>query len=280
MRNGERGSATWADADAMSGSEGGRNRLGAARKLREVGTVMNRSTYVEAEAFVDGHSTAVSDNGEAWSKDGSASGWANILASLIWLVAGAVAFLPFAFDTSPWDAVILRVPGNQGNWWHVLAGAPFFLAYPMIWLRLRSVFSKRPLTPKVQRLIWGVVGLSIIGTILVETPFLLHLAGTSDWQRLAVLSPGFGIVIASAVLLLLRRRYMSPTQACLVGLNTAYLANLALCLVVYSEATGTTWSRSGWLVSMVLVWPIAFELIWLSVLAFRERVPPDNPRPA
>jgi hypothetical protein len=241
---------------------------------------MNRSTYVEAEAFVDGQSTAVSDNGEAWSKDGSASGWANILASLIWLVAGAVAFLPFAFDTSPWDAVILRVPGNQGNWWHVLAGAPFFLAYPMIWLRLRSVFFKRPLTPKVQRLIWGVVGLSIIGTILVETPFLLHLAGTSDWQRLAILSLGFGIVIASAVLLLLRRRYMSPTQACLVGLNTAYLANLALCLVVYSEATGTTWSRSGWLVSMVLVWPIAFELIWLSVLAFRERVPPDNPRPA
>ena len=55
--------------------------------------------------------------------------WVNAIALLIWLLAGAVAFLPFAFNTSPWDAVTLRVPGNQGNWWHALVGAPFFLAF-------------------------------------------------------------------------------------------------------------------------------------------------------
>ena len=31
------------------------------------------------------------------------------------VVACAVVFLPFAFDTSPLDAITLRVPGNQGN---------------------------------------------------------------------------------------------------------------------------------------------------------------------
>ena len=187
----------------------------------------------------------------------------------IWLAAGVVAFLPFAFNTSAWDAVTFRVPGNQGNWWHFLAGAPFFLALPMIWLRLRSLFSTQPLTEVARRLIWGLVGLSIVGTILVETPFLLHLAGTSAWQRLAVLSLGFGIMIASTVLLIRRRHSISPVRACLLGLDTAYLANLALCLVVYSEATGSMSSRSGWLVSMVIVWPILFELFRLFSRALR-----------
>ena len=113
--------------------------------------------------------------------------------------------------------------------------------------------------------------MSIAGTLAVESPFLLHLAGTSDWQRLAVLSLGFGIVIASAVLLFRRRRQISPTRACLVGLITAYLANAALCLVVYSEATGSIGSRSGWLVSIVIVWPIVFELVWLFIQTFRTQ---------
>jgi hypothetical protein len=194
----------------------------------------------------------------------------NAIMLLIWLVAGAVAFLPFAFNTSAWDAVTFRVPGNQGNWWHFLAGAPFFLAFPMIWIRLRSLFSTQPLTEIGRRLIWGWVGLSIVGTILVEAPFLLHLAGTSEWQRLAVLSLGFGIVVASTLILFLRHSYMSHTEACLVGLDTAYLANASLCLVVYSGATGDIWSRSGWLVSIVIIWPIFFEVFWLFTQTFRK----------
>jgi hypothetical protein len=210
--------------------------------------------------------------GEAASVDAPFPRWFNVLALLVWLVAATVAFLPFAFDTSPWDAVILRVPGNQGNWWHALAGAPFFLAFPMLWLRLRLLFPGQPSTARGRRLIWAFVGLSMIGTTFVETPFLLHLAGTSEWQRLAVLSLGFGILLASVILLLLRRQRTAPTRACFIGLDAAYLANLSLCLVVYSEAAGTAWSRAGWLVSMVLVWPIAFELTWLFAqpLSIRE----------
>jgi len=204
--------------------------------------------------------------------------WATAIALLVGLFAGAVAFLPFAFDTSPWDAVILRVPGNQGNWWHFLAGAPFFLAFPMIWLRLRALFSNQLSTVVGRRVLFGVIGLSIVGTILVLVPFLLHLAGTSEWQRLFVLSLVFGIVIASAVLLFLRRRHILPTRACLVGLNTAYLANAAVCLVVYADATGTTWSRSGWMVTMVIVWPIAFELVWLFIQTFRTQTSQINVR--
>jgi hypothetical protein len=220
---------------------------------------------------VDDHSREASFNGAAHSKEAHGPAWVNAFALLIWLLAGAVAFIPFAFDTSPWDAVTLRVPGNQGNWWHLLVGVPFFLAFPMIWLRLRSLFSTQLSTAIERRLIWSAVACSIGGTTLVQVPFLLHLAGTSEWQRLSVLSLGFGIVVVSAIVLYLLRRQISPTRACLVGLDTAYLANAALCLVVYSEASGTIWSRSGWLVSKVIFWPIVFELIWLFIQAFRTK---------
>ncbi|MGA7156479.1 MAG: hypothetical protein WBY53_06520 [Acidobacteriaceae bacterium] len=214
---------------------------------------------------------------EAWKANGTASSaeernptWINVAALILWLIAGVVAFLPFAIGTSPWDALILRVPGHQGNWWHMLVGAPFFLAYPMIWLRLRALFSTQSSTPAGRRLIWVFVLLSIVATILVQVPFLLHLAGTSAWQRLSILGLGFGIMIASGALLFLRRHRFLPTRACLVGLNTAYLANAALCLVVYNGAPGTIETRSGWLVTMLIFWPMLFELIWLFLQTFQR----------
>jgi hypothetical protein len=223
---------------------------------------------------LDKHSRTENNREAARPGDERSQTWVNAVALLLWLVAGAVAFLPFARDTSPWNAVTLRVPGNQGNWWHVLVGAPFFLAFPMIWLRLRALFSRQDLTAMGRKLIWTAVGLSIAGTTLVQVPFLMHLAGTSEWQRLTVLSLGFGIVVASGTILLLRRRFISATQACVAGLGTAYLANAALCLVVYSEATGSVWSRLGWLISMVTVGAMVLELTWVYVGSLRTRSSP------
>jgi len=205
------------------------------------------------------------------SQDDPGSAWANVVLLLVWLAALAVAFLPFAFNTSPWDAVTLRVPGNQGNWWHFLAGAPAFLAFPMVWLRLRALFSSQMSTATGRRVLWIVAGLSMCGTTLVELPFLLHLAGTSDWQRFVVLGLGFGVMIASGVLLLLRRKRIPPTRACIVGLTTAYLANMALILTVYAGARGNFSSRSGWFVAMVIVWPMAVEVIWTFAQSFKGR---------
>jgi hypothetical protein len=204
--------------------------------------------------------------------------WLNMLALVIWMLAGAVAFLPIALYTSPWDAVRFRVPGNQGNWWHFLIGAPYFLAFPMIWLRLQSLFSKRPFTAAGRRVIWTVVALSICGTILVEIPFLLrlgNLARMNEWRRLSILCPTLGVIIASGALLFLRRREIPPTRACLVALNAAYLANAALCLVVYGPMPGTAGSRSGWILTVVIVWPMLLEVVWIFMGSFR-RLSPNN----
>jgi hypothetical protein len=194
--------------------------------------------------------------------------WFNAVALLISVVAGVTAFLPIALYTSPWDAVRLRVPGDQGNWWHLLVGAPYFLAFPMIWLRLRALFSRRLSTRAGRRVIWIVVALSICGTIAVTLPFLLrlgNLAHMNEWRRLAILGPTYGIVIASGALLFLSRRSMLPTRAAYVGLNTAYLANAALCLVVYGPMPGTIASRYGWIATMVVVWPMLLELVWIFI---------------
>jgi len=116
-----------------------------------------------------------------------------------------------------------------------------------------------------RRLILTAAGLSACGTISVEMPFLSHLAGTSEWQRVSVLSLGLGIVIVSAITTFVRRHNISRASACLIALDAAYSANAALCLVVYSAATGSVWSKSGWLVIVVIVWPIVLELVWLLI---------------
>jgi hypothetical protein len=201
------------------------------------------------------------------------STWWNATTLVISLVAGATAFLPIALYTSPFDAVLLNVPHNEGNWWHFLVGAPFLLAFPMIWLRLRSLFSEAPSTRTARRLIWIVVALSIFGTLLVAMPFVLrlgNLAQMNEWRRLAILGPTFGIVIASGTLLWLRRRDIPPTRACIVGLTTAYVANAALCLTVYGPMRETLSSSLGWTVTAVIVWPMLLELVWIFARSFRS----------
>ena len=188
-----------------------------------------------------------------------------IIMLLVSLIAGLLVFIPYAVHTSPLDAVMLNVPGDQGNWWHVLVGAPAFLAFPMIWLRLRAFFSEELSTTIERRVIWTVTILCILGTFAVEVPFLLHRAGTSEAQRLAVLFLGYGVPIVTAVLVLKYRAKISPTQACLIGLNAAYLANAGLCLPVYGQVPGALISKPGWLVMLVIVWPMLLEIVWIFV---------------
>jgi hypothetical protein len=191
---------------------------------------------------------------------------------LVSLIACVLVFIPYAAHTSPLNAVMLNVPGDQGNWWHVLIGAPFFLAFPMIWLRLRAFFSKESSTSIERRFIWTVAILCICGTFAVEIPFLLHRAGTSEAQRLAVLVLGYGIPIVTAVLGLKRRAKILPTQACLIGLNAAYLANGGLCLPVYGQVAGALSSKPGWLVMLVIVWPLLLEIVWIFVHTSRATI--------
>jgi len=190
--------------------------------------------------------------------------WLRAIMLIVWLAACVVPFLPFAVSTSPLDAVLLHVPGDQGNWWHFLAGLPFFLAFPALWLTVQTLISSKR-APAGLRVISGVALLSGIGTVLVEVPFLLHLAGTSAWQTFSVLSLGLGILLLSAVVLILRRNSIPALERSISSLLAAYLANASLCLVVYASSPGDPSTRTGWFVTMALAGPIALELLWMLV---------------
>lgn len=199
--------------------------------------------------------------------------WFNIIGLLLSLTAAATAFLPIALYTSPWDAVRFRVPGNQGNWWHFLLGAPFFLAFPMVWLHMRSLFSTRSSTRVGRRVIWTLVALSICGTISVTVPFLLRLGNLAQMKEsrwLSILGPTFGIIIASGAMLFVRRRDIVATTACLAGLYTAYLANAAFCAAVYAPMPGTAGSRSGSVTTLVIMGPMLLEMVWIFVRSFKN----------
>lgn len=195
--------------------------------------------------------------------------WWRALALIVWLFAVAAIFLPFASDTSPWDALTFRVPGNQGNWWHFLIGLPFFLALPMIWLRFQALRSQPVSSLAGRGWICYASGVCVLGTLLVELPFLLHLAGTSEWQRLVVLGLGVGSMLASGALLFLCYRGLSPARACLVAVNTAYLGNAALCLIVYSPGIGHLAANPGWPVTLAVLCFVVPEQLWIFV---RSRV--------
>jgi len=194
--------------------------------------------------------------------DERAPAWLNAVTLLIWLAAAVGVFLPFAVGTSPLNAVMLRVPQNEGNWWHVLIGAPFFLAFPILWLRTRAVFSPTLSTAAGRLALWIAAVLSMCATVLVEMPFLLHRAGTSEMQRLEVIASGLGLVAVSAAVLYVRRQSIPVTRALLAGLTAAYLANASLCLIVYGESQFSGSSRSGWFLTVIIVWPMLLDLAW------------------
>ena len=103
---------------------------------------------------------------------------------------------------------------------------------------------------------------SAIGTLLVESPFLMHRAGTSELQRLEVKFLGIGIIVITGIFLYRKRKKIDSTRACIIGLTAAYLANAFLCLIVYGETRFKDHSRSGWYVTLVIALPMLIELIW------------------
>jgi hypothetical protein len=188
---------------------------------------------------------------------------ANILMLIIWIAAGVGIVLPFALGTSPLDALLLRVPHNEGNWWHALVGLPFLLSLPMIWLHWHALNSATQPATHIRKVLWILITFSAVGTLLVEIPFLLHRAGTSELQRLEVIFSGIGIILLSGTILYAKRKKIPATQACLAGIAASYMANAFLCLIVYGETKFENYSRSGWYLTAAVALPIFLELIWL-----------------
>ena len=185
----------------------------------------------------------------------------NTASLLIAAIAGVAAFLPFSANTSAWNAVTLRVPGDQGNWWHLIAGAPFFLAFPMVWLAVRAILSLAPSIGE-QRAFWSMAAISVSGTLLVEMPVILRMGNLAQMgfrRQLTLVAPGLCILILCAAILVFRYKMISPTRTILLALSAAYLTNATFCLEMYAPYS----PQSGWYVTMAIVWLIALQIFWI-----------------
>jgi hypothetical protein len=189
------------------------------------------------------------------------------LSLLIAMVAALAAFLPFAVNTSAWSAVTLRVPGDQGNWWHFLAGAPFFLAFAMIWLSIRSILSLRPRAAE-QTVFWSLASISVCGTLLVEAPVLFRMGNLAQMglhRQLTLVVPGFGLLVLCAGVLIARRKMLSPDSAVMIALCAAYLTNATFCLGMYAPYS----PQSGWHVTIASVSAMALQVLWIFFASYR-----------
>ena len=195
-----------------------------------------------------------------------ASRWFSAASLLLASAAAVAAFLPFSANTSAWNAVTLRVPGDQGNWWHFIAGAPFFLAFVMAWLSMRSLRSLT-LSTTQRRILWGLTAISLVGTLLVEVPVLFRMGNLAQMglrRQLTLVLPGLAVLAICTTVLVSRRKTIAAANAILLGLCAAYLANAAFCLAMYAPYA----PQSGWYATMALIWLFALQVLWIFIDSF------------
>jgi len=197
------------------------------------------------------------------------SKWFSAASLLVASLAGVAVFLPFSANTSAWNAVTLRVPGDQGNWWHLLAGAPFLLAFVMVWLSARSLLSIAPSTAE-RRILWSLTAISVCATLLVEAPVLFRMGNLAQMglrRQLTIVVPGLVALAICSAILISRHKTIPASGAVLLGLSGAYLVNAAFCLGMYAPYA----PQSGWYLTMALVWLIALQVLWIFFNSYRAQ---------
>jgi hypothetical protein len=189
--------------------------------------------------------------------------WVRGVALAVSLAAAAVIFLPFTWDTSPWDVV--------GHWpwvWEdlkfTLLAIPFFLAFPMVWIRVRLLFP-HAIRPAERIIIWTIALLAVSATIWVEGIFIPEALRDRDWSEWFVGTPPI-VLLAGATPTFVRRRRITPLNRIIAGLNTVYLGNAVMCVIGFAGA-----QDFGWYMTIAVGSFMVFEFFWIILGLRRQR---------
>jgi hypothetical protein len=185
-----------------------------------------------------------------------------VIALLISIPAIAIVFLEFAESTSPWNVVVSPLSEGYGSDWPLsLLGVPFFLAFPLAWLALRSLFSSRiSLTELV--IAWAIIGISLAATIVFNIMVLHDILLYGGGAPKPPIFMSITILVAGALLLIFRRRHLTRAHAPLIALYIAYLANATLCILGFDSI-----QNLGWYLTI----PVAAVMIFLLLSLFPWR---------
>jgi hypothetical protein len=186
--------------------------------------------------------------------------WSGVIALVISLPSTAVVFLDFAEGISPWNVASAFVFDelhfwSMEDWQLALCAAPFFLAFPLMWLGIRSIFSAKLSGPESIG-VWSLVGLSACATLIIDADLMVDFFHYHNGGELVAV--GLGFVIGAPALIFCRRRRLSAERSRPVGLYICYVANGVICLIAFAEN-----KNLGWYVSLVIVCGMCAELMRL-----------------
>jgi hypothetical protein len=188
--------------------------------------------------------------------------WSGVIALVISLPLTAVVFLDFAEGISPWNVASAFVFDelhfwSMEDWQLALCAAPFFLAFPLMWLGIRSIFSAKLSGPESIG-VWSLVGLSACATLIIDADLMVDFFRYHNGGELAAVGPG--IVVGAAAAIVCRRRHFSAERCRLIGLYVCYVANGIVCLIAFAEN-----QNLGWYVALIIVCGMSGELLRLLI---------------
>jgi hypothetical protein len=163
------------------------------------------------------------------------------------LSAGASAFLPFTYSTSPLDVMVEWV-GSTGTTWDgelLLIAAPFFAGVPVaVWGVRRAI---RPALRRVERVGMYALALPCVALTAFIAVRALVTAGASA-REMAEVTVGPAMIVAGGFLAVWLWRRGWRDAAAVTALHTGYAANGAMLLgAMFSP------DHVGWWATLVAV---------------------------
>jgi hypothetical protein len=180
--------------------------------------------------------------------------WLRVVCFVLSLLAAGSIFLPFAFDTSPLDA-LTQWDDLANEFVLILLSVPFLAGIPIAAWSLRRL--ARPRLTRGER--WVVLALAVAfaGAMLWACVRTL-VEGDLQVVEVFLLLIGPALLAGVAVVFVWLMRRGRRDAAAIAGLDGAYVANAVMLLIIFHSV-----DEWGWWVTCVAVVGLVFEgVVW------------------
>jgi hypothetical protein len=175
--------------------------------------------------------------------------WLGVARLITAITAVVIVFLDFAYHVSPFDVgrEFVSPPGSNRDWEVMRLAGPFFLAFPLLWMRARQLFA---------------VSLSLPEYLLIRIAAAVSAATTAWWfvprlfemdrhdlftMQSAVVIGGFMAIPVGAFILIFWRQRIDRDGKAAIALHAAYISNAIMCICGFDSGD------PGWYLTVVVV---------------------------
>jgi hypothetical protein len=178
---------------------------------------------------------------------------------LLALPAVVTPFVPFAYDSSPVDAVRDVPQFGSDDWILYLVALTFFTGFPILLWKSRLLLL--PVAPR-----WWEWRVLAVVTLIISIPIVIVVGGmlwqvrrgnfSFDSEGMLMLSVALGVPPAATTVMALRWRRRGWQAALETLLISGYLTNAAMCLLAFHE-----YAEIGYWLTVTVAASFAAEMI-------------------